>query len=301
MNHWNRTRPIVVEIDRSGPSALDFAYQEAARAHADLIIVAPHQNFLPSPQTSAATSDVLAEQALGTAVGRLRERNDDYVNLTALSLGGPRLEALSEIAAPAHLLVVGAPDGQGPHGLVSAQRSLQLAGRSGRPLAVVPRRWRPSSADDSVAVGIDGTELSLEAVAFAFETAARRTGELLVIHSHLTPYRTRGDASWMERACLTVAETLAGWDEEYPAVKVTRLVTARPVVDVLAQESENHGLVVLGAHAGRTPLDDPVARRAVAAMRCPVAIVPHHVSPAESDRLHRRTALPQPGLGVPTY
>ncbi|GAA1521448.1 universal stress protein [Kribbella lupini] len=284
MNNWITRGPIAVEIDGASPAVLDFAWQEAARARADLVIVAPYQNFLPTAGTGALQPSAAAERSLEAASAQLRERDAGQVEITTLAVNGPRLEVLADVAALARLLVVGAPHPRGPHGLVAAQRWLQLASRTGRPLVVVPRRRPLSAAVNSVAVGIDGTELSLEAVAFAFETAANRNAELLVIHSHHTPYRTRGDAASAE---LTVAETLAGWDEEYPNVKVSRLVTARPVVDVLVRESENHGLVVLGAHAGPVPANDPVARRSIAEMTCPVAIVPHHVTRTEIDRLNR--------------
>lgn len=291
MNTRTSPGPVVVEIDNAVAASVDYAWQEALRARAELLLVAPLQNFLGS--------STQADQALSAAAARLRSPGDGRFRTVAVA--GPRLEVLTEAAADARLLVTSTPHAQGPHGLVSAHRALQLTARAERPLVVVPRRWRSTVADHSVAVGVDGTELSLEAVAFAFETAAARGAELVVIHSHRTPYRTRHNANWVERARLTVSETLAGWDEEYPTVKVTRLLTGRPVVEALAHESENHGLVVLGSHGGQTPLGDPVARRAVAAMTCPVAIVPHHVTQAETERRHHRVAVPGHDLGIPTY
>jgi hypothetical protein len=60
------------------------------------------------------------------------------------------------------------------------------------------------------------------------------------------------------------------------------------VVEALVHQGAQVGLVVLGARAGLLPIGDPVARRAVAAMPCPVAIVPHHVTADEHERLTRR-------------
>lgn len=104
----------------------------------------------------------------------------------------------------------------------------------------------------------------------------------------------------MRRADLTVAETLAGWTDEYPEVRVTRFLTARPVVEALVHEGTEVGLVVLGAHAGLLPVGDPVTRRAVAAMTCPVAIVPHHVTAAEREQRARKV-LQGGDVVVPTY
>src|SRR5256885_178171 len=81
---------------------------------------------------------------------------------------------------------------------------------------------------------------------------ADREGDLIVVHAEPAPHR---------RADVTVAETLAGWSDEYPEVRVTRFLTARPVVAALMQESQQLGLIVLGVHAGPLPIGDPVARR----------------------------------------
>ncbi|WP_112237719.1 adenine nucleotide alpha hydrolase family protein [Kribbella monticola] len=97
-----------------------------------------------------------------------------------------------------------------------------------------------------------------------------------------------------------MSETLAGWADEYPEVKVTRFLTAKPVVEALVHEGAEAGLVVLGARAGLLPVGDPIARRAIAAMACPVAIVPHHVTAKE--RAQRLRAVDPGGeVVVPTY
>ena len=76
--------------------------------------------------------------------------------------------------------------------------------------------------------------------------------------------------TWATTAQLTVAETLAGWSERYPDVKVTRLVTGRSATDALVEASPHAGLIVVGAHAGGLP-HDPVTRRVLASASCPVA------------------------------
>jgi nucleotide-binding universal stress UspA family protein len=281
-----------------------------------------------SPSTSA-------EEALQDAVRQLRHLHGDGLIVGSVSAEGSRLKVLRDAARDARVLVVGRHHDSGTSGLVSAQGNLGLAGRAGCPVIVVPTDWRcPVDRDDTVgvvpsgrwsnpgergdgmgavpsgrwpgpverdvAVGIDGTALSLEAVEFAFRTAADRGGDLTVVHSHQVPYRrlTADIDSWQQRAALTVSETLAGWDEEYPNVKVTRMITTRPVVATLAQESRQVGLVVVGAHAGPLPIGDPNARRIITELACPVAVVAHHVTPAERGRRGRE--LPAE-IVVPTY
>jgi hypothetical protein len=81
---------------------------------------------------------------------------------------------------------------------------------------------------------------------------------------------------------------------------VTRLLTTRPVVATLARESKQVGLVVVGAHAGPLPIGDPVTRRTMIRITCPLAIVAHQVTAAERD-LHRRLAAVGAEAVVATY
>ena len=162
-------------------------------------------------------------------------------------------------------------------------------------MVVVPTTWRPSELDQIVAVGIDGTALSLEAAEFAYRAAGDRRGDLTVVHGHHTPRnhrnRTDGPAA-PDRSELTVGDTLDGWAEQYPRVSVTRFLTSRPVVEALIQEGRQAGLVVLGAPAGQLPIGDPVARQAVAGLTCPVAVVPHQLS--DDERLAAPTTTDRP-------
>ncbi|TWD72006.1 hypothetical protein FB561_7583, partial [Kribbella amoyensis] len=69
----------------------------------------------------------------------------------------------------------------------------------------------------------------------------------------------------------------------------------------LVHESQEVGLVVVGAHTGPVPAD-PVALRSIAAMTCPVAIVPHHlVAAAEPKPRPRRRRSTPAGTSVPTH
>lgn len=283
MNSWTRTGPVVVEVDGSGDwlRVVRYAGLEAVRARAELVLVAPYRSYSPMAHQS--------DEILREAAAQARQQYGAELKVSTFSMEGSWLKVLQDAARRARVLVVGRGHERGSAGLVSAQVNLALAGRAGCPVVVVPAGWGPTAADRSVVVGVDGTPLSLEAVEFAFRTAAERGGDLTVVHSHHLPYRllAADDNSWHEHAALTVSETLAGWDEEFPHVRVTRLLTTRPVVEALARESRNVGLVVVGAHAGPLPIGDPVARRTIAELTCPVAIVAHHITPAERDRRRR--------------
>jgi nucleotide-binding universal stress UspA family protein len=310
MGTWARTGPVVVEVDGSAEALhiVDYAALEAIRSGAELVLAAPYQahstynpmgpGYQPKPPADVADS------SLRTAVAHVRHHYGYGLGVAAVSEEGSRLKILPKVARHARLLIVGRSRARGPHRLVAAQGDIFLAARTGCPVLVVPLTWKPSALDRKVAVGIDGTPLSLEAVEFAFRAAADREGDLTVVHAQHAPRhdpdRAGVEDSWVRRADLTVSETLAGWADEYPHVRVTRFLTARPVVEALVHEGTDVGLVVLGARAGLLPIGDPVTRRAVAAMVCPVAIVPHHVTAKERDQRARRVQ-PATDVVVPTY
>lgn len=310
MGIWARTGPVVVEVDDNaeGLHVVDYAALEALRSGAELVLVAPYQahgSYNPmTPGYQPKPPAEIADAALRQAVAHVRHHYGYELQVTAVSEEGGRLKVLPQTARHARLLVVGRARTRGPHRLVAAQGNITLTARTGCPVIVVPLTWRPGLLDRKVAVGIDGTPLSLEAVEFAFRATADREGELTVVHAQHAPRHDPVDgsveSSWVRRGDLTVSETLAGWADEYPEVKVTRFLTAKPVVEALVREGAQAGLVVLGARAGLLPIGDPIARRAVAAMACPVAIVPHHVT--AEDRGRQARAL-RPGIDVvvPTY
>lgn len=302
MNSWGRTGPVVAEVDGStdGLRVVDYASQAALQARTELVIVAPYHRYTPHTAKTSGSASTTAEEIVRDAAAHAKRRHGRDLVIRTLAMEGSRLKVLQSATCEARVLVVARSYDSATSGLISTQGNLALAGRIGRPLIVLPAGLQPARAERTIAVGIDGSSLSLEAVEFAFRTAAERHADLIVVHSHQLAYRPPTlavDGRWEERAGLTVSETLAGWDEEYPHVKVTRLLTTRPVVATLACESEYVDLIVVGAHTGPLPIGDPVARRTIAEMTCPVAIVAHQVTPAERDQ-HRREITSQDDIVV---
>jgi nucleotide-binding universal stress UspA family protein len=306
MSTWNRTGPVVVEVDGSAENlrVVDYASAEALRAGAELVLVAPysaHSSFSPMmPGYAPKPSAELADDALRAAVAHVRHRDGYATELAAVASEGSRVRVLAHAARNARMLVVGRSRNRGAQRLVSTHASLTLASRAGCPVVVVPATWKPSLVDRKVAVGIDGTALSAEALEFAFGVAAGREADLVVVHAGLPTEQTSDDEdpdhTWISRADHLLSDTLAPWTSRFPDVKVTRFLSSRPPAAALVHESVDVGLVVVGSHTGPLPID-PVARRSVAAMTCPVAVVPHHVTVVESKRFDAGRGE----LVVPTY
>jgi len=287
-----RTGPVVVEV-KGNPESLrvvDYAGAEAQRSGAYLMLVRPY-HAPTAPLYEPGDPQIMAEADLQAAVEHVRRQAGSGVTVTTAAREGSRLRVLALAARDARLLVLGRQRARGPYRAVTAQRELHLAARVSCPVVVVPTAWRTTTADRGVYVGADGSGgLSAEAVGFAYATASARRCHLVVVHSDSGPVRkvVQDDGvTWATTAQLTVAETLAGWSERYPDVKVTRLVTGRSATDALVGASPHAGLIVVGAHAGGLP-HDPVTRRVLASASCPVAVVKHE--PTSDERRRARSA-----------
>lgn len=132
-----------------------------------------------------------------------------------------------------------------------------------------------------VLVGVDGTENSVPALDFAFEEASRRNVGLTVMHawSDLSTALDPAIVGWdavQESEDALLAESLAGYAERYPDVKVHReMMLDRPVRSLL-DASEHAQLVVVGSHGrgGFTGmLLGSTSAALLQAVECPITIV----------------------------
>ncbi|WP_067903140.1 universal stress protein [Nocardia vaccinii] len=139
----------------------------------------------------------------------------------------------------------------------------------------------PAAEGRPIVVGVDGSANSEPALATAFEEAALRKVGLTALHAWSDIPVTRPlSGNWEEgmRASedLVLAESTAGWSEQYPDVPVQRkLVQDRPV-RALLEEAESAQLVVVGSHgrggfAGM--LLGATSNALVHSVECPIVVV----------------------------
>ncbi len=130
-----------------------------------------------------------------------------------------------------------------------------------------------------VLVGIDGSPASEAATALAFDEASRRQVDLVALHAwsdvgfspvlgmHWQEYENQGHE--------LLAERLAGWQEQYPDVRIQRRIVCDRPARWLVEESEQAQLVVLGSRgrggfAGM--LLGSVSAAVAEAAKCPVLV-----------------------------
>lgn len=120
------------------------------------------------------------------------------------------------------------------------------------PVAVIhsDERAAPDS-NAGVLLGIDGSPASEAATAVAFEASRRGVGVVaLHVWSDVGVFPILG-MDWRDRESEgqeLLAERLAGWQEQYPDVRVKRLVFCDKPSRWLLKESEHAQLVVVGSH-----------------------------------------------------
>jgi nucleotide-binding universal stress UspA family protein len=102
-----------------------------------------------------------------------------------------------------------------------------------------------------VLVGIDGSPESDAATALAFDEASHRGVDLVALHawSDVGVFPALGMA-WQDRESRgqeVLAERLAGWQEQYPDVRVQRSLVCDTPAKWLLEAAERAQLIVVGS------------------------------------------------------
>ena len=293
---------IVVGYDGSVTSraALEWGIAEARARHAPLRIV----HALASPAVAVTGYGIyepldselivkVGEQTLATAVEQVQERAPDLEVDTKL-IPGPPAKGLLGHLEDAGLVVVGSR-GHGTFGeLLLGSTGVALATHAPCPVIVLREGvGRPIEALEAgrVVVGIDGSELSTEALAFAFEEASLRGAGLTAIHAwdalffdvpgHGGPGVPDVMREFQGEELRLLSESLAGWREKYPDVDVRQTLVHEEPVKALVEASPGAALLVVGSRGRggfRSMLLGSVSHALVHHARCPVAIVRPTVS-----------------------
>lgn len=289
----NSGAPVVVGVDGS-PSALEavrLSAREAASRQRPLRVV--HAFIWPllgvplGPSPAGPPDGGFRQQAERVVAEAVAEAGKvaPEVPVTGVVIDGAPTPVLLQEAREAALVVLGNRGLGGFAGLLIGSSAVQVSAHAACPVIVVRGEQR---ADGPVVVGVDGSELSDLAIAFAFEEAARRGAGLVAVHAWLHPvpvgpgdmlplvYDLDALAADEERL---LAESLAGWGERYPDVPVQRRLVRGSAARVLVEESASAQLVVVGARGrgGFTGmLLGSVSHTVLHHAHCPLAIVRHH-------------------------
>jgi nucleotide-binding universal stress UspA family protein len=163
---------------------------------------------------------------------------------------------------------------------------------------VVHRSSEPTQPGNRIVVGVDGTELSLPAIEFAYRMASFRESALTVLHCYWTATPVApsigGDLlADLEVNRALVSESLAGMSEKFPDVEVAVHLVSGFADRKLIAASPDYDLVVIGHHR-LSPFNDLVYRSVAPAIlehadgAVAVVPVPHAQLNAPDRRLRCR-------------
>lgn len=281
---------VVVAVDGSAESnaAVCWAAREAAMRDTPLTVlhavVTPMASWPPVPYPDSLLVGLEDEgrKIIAHAVKIAEEAMlaDQKITINSLMVYSTPALSLIKKSDEAEMIVVGS-SGRGllSRGLLGSVSS-SVVRHANCPVAVIrdedPRMADPQHAP--VLVGIDGSPASELATEIAFDEASRRGVDLLALHawSDVAVLDLSGlDWSAVEaEAERSLAESLAGWQERYPDVKVHRLIVRDRPARGLIEKSESAQLVVVGSHGrgGLGAMLGSVSNAVVHSVRMPIIV-----------------------------
>ncbi|MCV7300473.1 universal stress protein [Mycobacterium barrassiae] len=121
------------------------------------------------------------------------------------------------------------------------------------PIVIIPSDQAPAPHGSApVLLGVDGSPASEDATALAFDEASRRGVDLVALHAWsdvgVLPVLGMDWHKYEDEGHEVLAERLAGWQEQYPDVRIHRRIVCDQPARWLIEESEKAQLVVIGSH-----------------------------------------------------
>ena len=276
------TQRVIVAYDGSADSdrGLDWAIDHAKARGLPLEVYSSWGDLEYLPERTGDQAQELVDSWLAQAGERLKESG--LADWTTTSAPGKIVPELIEASSSASLLVLGAQGHGVLGGMLLGSVSQHLTRHAHCPVVVVRGMHAPGSR--RVVVGVDGSEASRHALAFAYEHADRTGGTVVALHGRsVSAMNGPWDvdvapavADELESAERLLAEAVAGLREQYPDVPLELQPMPVPAVRALSDASLTASLVVVGTR-GRGGfvglLLGSISSGVLQHAQCPVAVV----------------------------
>jgi nucleotide-binding universal stress UspA family protein len=258
------TRAVVVGLDRSdqGRAAVEYAAARAVRHHRPLRVV---HAFEPSQYAVRATIGWTPDMhdVLRNSAQRLVDETTEVLAMVYPDLElqtrlepGSAVEMLVEESEHADAVVVGSRGSGGFADLIIGSTTLHVASQARCPVIAVPSPPDGEAPRHGVVVGVDGSAMSESAIEFALQVASDLDEPLVALHAWTDPARV-GPGVMLplvydptlvaDEEGLVLAESMAGWAEKYPDVRIENKVTRGHAVHALITEARRARLLVVGS------------------------------------------------------
>ncbi|MGO4257410.1 universal stress protein [Marmoricola sp. RAF53] len=280
--------PIVVGYDGSPDAgdALLWALDTAASTGHPVRVVIASTADERLPRRIVEHEQQLAHSAAVAARDLVRSRTG-VPSVVIVERGWP-LAVLAREGLEAAMVVVGSRGYGRLEGYWLGSVSQHLAAQAECPVAVV--RAADDRRSEHILVGVDGSDASRRALAYAAERAERTGEAVLAVHAYQYPGLSCGgalggaigalptdlDTEVADAAQRLAAELVAGVVVDHPDVVLRSTAVAGHPGRVLARLSEDASLVVVGSR-GRTPVQEillgSVSQETLRRACCPVLVV----------------------------
>lgn len=238
--------------------------------------------------TVVAELRAASERELLAAQDRSRAAYPDLEVTGVFLLGNPEHELVA-LSEHADTVVVGSRGAGAFHTLLAGSTTMSVASRARCTVVAVPHDDTRPDAGHGIVVGVDGSELSQGAVAYAFAQASELREPLTAVHAWIEPVTAsvlgvalplvHDPVGYAHDQDVLLAESLAGWSEKYPDVAVTRRVVHGHTVPALVEAARDARLLVVGCRgrgAVASILLGSVGHGVLHLATCPVAVVHTH-------------------------
>ncbi|WP_067697794.1 universal stress protein [Nocardia jejuensis] len=250
------SEPVVVAVDESAGSAVAWAAHTAATHGRPLHLLhvleltpdhglglgtaLTEDDYTRLEESGQWLLDTAQQEAAKAAAG---------VEITTEIAHGAVAPALLDRTHSSHMLVAGARGGGTLRRALLGSISSMLARRSHCPLVIVRDGvgFPPDMHTRPVVVGVDGTAVSEPAVKTALEEASARGVDLIALHAMSGADSADSDDPEMDALDdYVLAESLAGWQERYPGVRIQRETVQDSPEHSLLEWSRGAQLLVVG-------------------------------------------------------
>lgn len=246
----------IIGVDGSEQSrvALDWGLARAAESGASVeLLHVADDSFLSESVAFLSEAQQASEQML--AAEREYALSTGFTGtITGTAVVGHPIAEVEEASKRADLVILGAHAGSKLAGSFFGTRAVKIAAVAHCPVAVVPFETEGDPAP-GVVVGVDGSEASQKAVAFAAERASMRGVPLIAVYAWMPPLTPGLEYLWSEElvesqrsaAEEAIAIGTAGLASRYPDLEIERRIVQAPPVAALLQAAENADMIVVGS------------------------------------------------------
>lgn len=201
---------------------------------------------------------------------------------------GSPIDMLLEMSHDVTMIVMGSRGMGGLSGMVMGSVSASVVSHAACPVVVVreDNAVTESNKYGPVVVGVDGSEVSQKATAYAFREAQARGSELIAIHTWMDMQvqaslagLSAAQAEWEEverEQGELLSERLEDLQEEYPDVPVKKVIARDRPVRALSEGAEGAQLLVVGSHGRggfKGMLLGSTSRALLQSAPCPLMVV----------------------------